>query len=313
MVWCPGESGDQPVSCVEIDPKVVLLREKILPVRWWGVGNGKRFSLLVRNGLFSLNLRVPGEFCTGWALRWVLPGEFCPACGLVPRASALYGACWPNFVARGCHMGCCWEGFVWVLGGVVAGENSPCSVVGRWEREKILPAREKWPVFVEFEGAGRVLYRLGLEVGVPGEFCPGWALRWALPGEFCTACGLVPRASALCGACWPNFVARGCHMGCCWEGFVWVLGGVVAGENSPCSVVARWEREKILPAREKWPVFVESEGAGRVLYRLGLEVGVQGEFCPACGLTPRASALYGARWPNFIARWRHPVKRRHWP
>ena len=107
-------------------------------------------------------------------------------------------------------------------------------MVGRWEREKILPAREKWPVFVEFEGAGRVLYRLGLEVGVqgefctgwalrwalPGEFCPGWALRWVLPGEFCPACGLVPRASALYGACWPNFVAWGCHMGCCWEGFV---------------------------------------------------------------------------------------------
>ena len=183
MVWCPGESGDQPVSCVEIDPKVVLLREKILPARWWGVGNGKRFSLLVRNGLFSLNLRVPGEFCPGWALRWVLPGEFCPACGLVPRASALYGACWPNFVARGCHMGCCCEGFVWVLGGVAAGENSPCSVVGRWEREKILPAREKWPVFVESEGAGRVLYRLGLEVGVAGRVLSRLGLEVGVAGR----------------------------------------------------------------------------------------------------------------------------------
>ena len=105
-------------------------------------------------------------------------------------------------------------------------------MVGRWEREKILPAREKWPVFVEFEGAGRVLYRLGLEVGVQGEFC--------------TACGLAPRASALYGARWPNFVARGCHMGCCWEGFVWVLGGVADTSLSGC-----------VPAEREVPVIWE--------------------------------------------------------
>ena len=63
-----------------------------------------------------------------------------------------------------------------------------------------------------------------------------------------------------------------------------MLGGVAAGENSPCSVVGRWEREKILPAREKWPVFVESEGAGRVLSRLGLEVGVAGRVLSRLGL-----------------------------
>ena len=77
LVWCSGESGDQPVSCVERDTKAVLLREKILPARWCGVGTGKRFSLLARNGQFSLILCVPGEFCTGWALRWGLLGEFC--------------------------------------------------------------------------------------------------------------------------------------------------------------------------------------------------------------------------------------------
>ena len=95
MGWCRGESGDQPVSCVEIDTKMVLLREKILPARWCGVGNGKEFSLLARNGQFSLIVGVLGEFCigcalwrvllgefcTGWALRWVLWGEFCTGWG----------------------------------------------------------------------------------------------------------------------------------------------------------------------------------------------------------------------------------------
>ena len=62
-----------------------------------------------------------------------------------------------------------------VSGGVVveAGESSPCSVAWWWNREKILPAREKWPDFVDCGRAGRVLYRMGLEVGVLGEFCTG--------------------------------------------------------------------------------------------------------------------------------------------
>ena len=52
-----------------------------------------------------------------------------------------------------------------------------------------------------------------------------------------------------------------------------------AGKNSPCSVTRRWEREEILLAREKWPDFVDSGRAGRVLYRLGPVAGVLGEFC----------------------------------
>ena len=123
MVWCPGESGDQSVSCVEIGTKVV----------------------------------------------------------------------------------------------VEPGENSPCSVAWWWNREKILPAREKWPDFGVFGRAGRVLYRLGpgaavagrvlcrvsLEVGVWGEFCTGRARGRLLPGEFCTgwarAWGSLG-AGLLCGA-----------------------------------------------------------------------------------------------------------------
>ena len=103
-----------------------------------------------------------------------------------------------------------------VSGGVVveAGESSPCSVAWWLNREKILPARLKWPDFGVFGRAGRVLYRLGpgaavagrvlyrlgLEVGVAwrvlyrsgpcvgvrGEFCTGWARGRLLRGEFCT-------------------------------------------------------------------------------------------------------------------------------
>ena len=146
MVWCPGESGDQPVSCVEIDTKVVLLREKILPARWRSVGNGKKFSLLARNGRISWILGVLGEFCTGWVRWWVLPGEFCTG--------------WVRW---------------WVWGGVVAGENSPCSVAQCWEREKILPAREKWPDFGVFGRAGRVLYRVGPCVGLVGGGFVVWS------------------------------------------------------------------------------------------------------------------------------------------
>ena len=54
-------------------------------------------------------------------------------------------------------------------------------MVRRWEREKILPAREKWPVFVDFGRAGRVLYRLGLEVGVVGRVLSRVLTR--APGE----------------------------------------------------------------------------------------------------------------------------------
>ena len=58
-----------------------------------------------------------------------------------------------------------------VSGGVVleAGESSPCSVAWWWNREKILPARLKWPDFVDCGRAGRVLYRLGQRVGVAGR------------------------------------------------------------------------------------------------------------------------------------------------
>ena len=150
MVWCPGESGDQSVSCVEIGTKVV----------------------------------------------------------------------------------------------VEPGENSPCSVAWWWNREKILPAREKWPDFGVFGRAGRVLYRLSPGVAVAGR------VMYRLSPGVAVAGRVLYRVS----------------------------GGLVleAGESSPCSVAWWWNREKILPAREKWPDFGVFGRAGRVLYRLGPCVGLVG-------------------------------------
>ena len=139
---------------------MVLLREKILPARWRRVGNGKRFSLLARNGQFSLFLGVPGEFCTGWALRWVLWGEFCTG--------------WP------CG-GCCRESFVPV--GVVVGWWCPCD--GCWVvllREKILPARwcgvGKAKKFALLGGAALETRKSSPCSGKMARFWCFWA-RWA--------------------------------------------------------------------------------------------------------------------------------------
>ena len=50
-----------------------------------------------------------------------------------------------------------------------AGESSPCSVAWWWNREKVLPARLKWPDFGVFGRAGRVLYRVGPGAAVAGR------------------------------------------------------------------------------------------------------------------------------------------------
>ena len=170
------------------------------------------------------------------------------------------GCCWESFVPVEPGGGCCWESFVpgewWIgvgsgrkfslLGGVVVepGENSPCALemAGFWCFWAC------WESFVPVGPvrgrAGRVLYRLG-----PGAAVAGRVLYRLGPG------------AAVAG----RVLYR-------------VSGGLVveAGENSPCSVAWWLNREKVLPARLKWPDFGVFGRAGRVLYRLGLEVGVAG-------------------------------------
>ena len=157
-----------------------------------------------------------------------------------------FWACWESFVPVGpgggragrvlyrLGQGAAVAGRVFyrVSGGLVVepGKSSPCSVSWWLNREKVLPARLKWPDFGVFGRAGRVLYRLGQGTAVAGR--------------------VLYRVS----------------------------GGLVleAGENSPCSVAWWWNREKTLPAREKWPDFVDCGRAGRVLYRLGPGAAVAG-------------------------------------
>ena len=195
MVWCPGESGDQPVSCVEIDTKVVLLREKILPARWRSVGNGKKFSLLAGNGRISVFLGVPGEFCTGWARGGCCWESFVPGAGSCPGRSALSGAYWGGFCTG-------WGGGVPVmgvgngrkfslLGGVVVepGKSSPCS-------REMAGFRGFWVCWESF---------------VPVVPCGGCCRESFVPGEWWIGVGSGKKFSLLGGA---------------------VLG---TGKNSPCS------------------------------------------------------------------------------
>ena len=166
------------------------------------------------------------------------------------------------------------------------GENSPCSVAWWWNRDKILPAREKWPDFGVFGRAGRVLYRLGpgvavagrvmyrmgLEVGVAGRvlyrLSPGMGVAGRVLYRMGQGVGVAGRVLYRLS---PGVAVAG-------RVLYRVSGGLVleAGESSPCSVAWWWNREKILPARLKWPDFVDCGRAGRVLYRLGQRVGVAG-------------------------------------
>ena len=188
-----------------------------------------------------------------------------------------FWACWESFVPVGpgggragrvlyrLGQGAAVAGRVFyrVSGGLVVepGKSSPCSVSWWLNREKVLPARLKWPDFGVFGRAGRVLYRLGQGTAVAGR------VLYRLGIEVGVAWRVLYRVSQ--GAA---VVGRVLYR---------VSGGLVleAGENSPCSVSWWLNREKTLPAREKWPDFVDCGRAGRVLYRLGLEAGVLGEFC----------------------------------
>ena len=186
------------------------------------------------------------------------------------------------------------------------GESSPCSVAWWWNREKILPAREKWPDFGVFGRAGRVLYRLGPGAAVAGRVLYRLSPGVAVAGRvlYRVSGGLVLEAgeSSPCSVAWwwkrekvlparlkwPDFGVFGragrvlyrSGQGAAVAGRVLyrVSGGLVleAGENSPCSVAWWWNREKTLPAREKWPDFVDCGRAGRVVYRLGPGAAVAG-------------------------------------
>ena len=184
------------------------------------------------------------------------------------------GCCWESFVPVEPGGGCCWESFVpgewWIgvgsgrkfslLGGVVVepGKSSPCALEMAGFR-CFWACRESFvPVGPVRGRAGRVLYRLG-----PGAAVAGRVLYRLGPGA-----AVAGRVLYRVG---PGVAVAG-------RVLYRVSGGLVveAGENSPCSVAWWWNREKTLPAREKWPDFVDCGRAGRVLYRLGPGAAVAG-------------------------------------
>ena len=123
-------------SFVPVEPGGGCCWESFVPGEWWiGVGSGRKFSLLARNGRISLIVGVRGEFCTGWALRracresfvpgewWigvgsgrkfsllgvvvVEPGKSSP-CALEMAGFRCFWACWESFVPVGPVRGARW-------------------------------------------------------------------------------------------------------------------------------------------------------------------------------------------------------------
>ena len=190
------------------------------------------------------------------------------------------------------------------------GENSPCSVAWWWNREKVLPARLKWPDFGVFGRAGRVLYRLGQGTAVAGralyrlgiEVGVAWRVLYrvsqgaAVVGRvlYRVSGGLVleagensPCSREMAGfrcfwACWESFVPVGPGGGCCWESFVPVEPG-----GGCC-----WE--SFVPG--EWWIGV---GSGRKFSLLGCVVVEPGESSP-CALEMAGFWCFWACWESFV-------------
>ena len=118
-------------------------------------------------------------------------------------------------------------------------------------REKVRPARQKWPIFGVFGLAGRTFSRFCQNEAAVGRVFSRWAPNGGTPGELCRGLGGVGQCRCF-HVCMPG--RRRAWIGCC------VLD----------------MREKVRPARQKWSVFGVFELAGRVFSRFGLDGGVVG-------------------------------------
>ena len=88
-----------------------------------------------------------------------------------------------------------------------ARKSSPCGVKRIGKREKVRPARQKWSVFGDFELAGRVFSRYGLDGGVVGRTFSRREATEVLLGELFRGLGRV-------GQCrWFYVCAPGGHGG----------------------------------------------------------------------------------------------------
>ena len=132
----------------------------------------------------------------------------------------------------------------WLLRVGAARKSSPCGVIRIGKREKVRPARQKWLVFGVFGLAGRVFSRFGLDGGVVGRTFSRFGQGGTMQVVLCVRAGPVVRVDCS-------------------------LRVGAARKSSPCGVIRIGKREKVRPARQKWPIFGVFGLAGRVFSRFG--------------------------------------------
>ena len=130
----------------------------------------------------------------------------------------------------------------WLLRVGSARKSSPCGVKRIGKREKVRPARQKWPIFGVFGLAGRTFSRFGQDGGAIGRVFSRGAPNGGTPGELCRGLGGVGQCRCF-HVCMPG--RRRAWIGCC------VLD----------------MREKVRPARQKWPIWGVFGLAGRTFSR----------------------------------------------
>ena len=178
-----------------------------------------------------------------------------------------------------------------------ARKSSPCGVIRIGKREKVRPARQKWPVFGVFGLAGRVFSRFGQnEAAVGRTFSRGDGWRAAVGRTFSRFGRGGTIQVVLCVRTGPEMRVD------------WSLTVGSARKSSPCGVIRIGKREKVPPARQKWPVFGVFGLAGRVFSRFGQNEAAVGRTFSRFGLDgavvgrtfSRGDAM-GRCWANFFA------------
>ena len=153
----------------------------------------------------------------------------------------------------------------WLLRVGSARKSSPCGVKRIGKREKVRPARQKWPIFGVFGLVGRVFSRFCQNEAAVGRTLSRFGPGGTMQVLSCVHAGPETRVD-------------------------WLLRVGSARKSSPCGVKRIGKREKVRPARQKWPIwgvfglagrtfsrFCQNEAAvGRVFSRFGQDGGAIG-------------------------------------
>ena len=134
----------------------------------------------------------------------------------------------------------------WSLTVGSARKSSPCGVKRIRKREKVRPARQKWPIFGVFGLAGRTFSRFGQDGGAAGRTISRFGRGGTIQVVLCVCAGSEMRVD-------------------------WSLTVGSARKSSSCGVIRIGKREIVRPARQKWQVFGVFGLAGRTFSRFGLD------------------------------------------